>query len=136
MSPHPAPTDPSGALDDAEQQAAAVAERERLETQHRLSVPLLFIGARCLARYVVLPFVLPLLATALVGAWGGLISGGVLAILLFLDIAGVISIAGIVRHLFRRRRPHRRKYLLVAVALTAIIVVFFISDTRVLEFTH
>ncbi len=132
MNPNPALPDPDG----AEGRAAAVAERERLETQHRLSVPLLFIGARCLARYVALPFMLPLLATVLVSSWGGLVSGGVLVILLFLDVAGVISIAGTVRHLFRRRHPHRRKYLLAAVALTAIIVVFFINDTRVLEFTH
>jgi hypothetical protein len=79
---------------------------------------------------------LPILATAVVGAWRGAVSGLVLLILLALDVAGVTSIAGAIRHLFRDRHPQRRKYLLAALVLTAVIVVFFLNDARIVVFTH
>ncbi|MGH3439031.1 MAG: hypothetical protein ACRDRN_21535 [Sciscionella sp.] len=96
----------------------------------------MFIGLRCIARYVVLPFLLPLIATALVGVRRGVATGSVLAALLVLDLAGVTSIVVAIRRLFRDRHPHRRKYLLAALFLTAIIVVFFINDVRMLVFSH
>jgi hypothetical protein len=65
-----------------------------------------------------------------------MVTGGLLAVLLVLDVAGITSIAGAIRHPFRERNPHRWWYLLAALALTAIIVVFFINDARMLAATH
>lgn len=130
MDPHAAPSNPYAVPTEDAEYAAALAH------QRRINLPLVFIGLRCIARYVALPFLLPLMATALVGAWRGVATGSVLAGLLVLDVAGVASIVVAVRRLFRDRHPHRRKYLLAAVVLTAIIVVFFVNDLRMTVFSH
>jgi hypothetical protein len=129
-SPDPGPGPDPGSAPTEEEWAAAVA------AQRRVNMPLLFVGVRCLARYIVLPFVLPILATALVGVWRGMVTGLVLALLLVLDVAGITSIAVAVRGTFRERHPHRRWYLLAALALTAVIVVFFVNDARLLVSAH
>jgi hypothetical protein len=133
--PHSGPPDARTAPTGEDEEAEWAAEAEMVH-QRRISMPLVFIGLRCIARYVALPFVLPLLATAVVGAWRDTVSGAVLAVLLVLDVAGVMSIAGAIRHLFRDRHPHRWKYVLAALALTAVIVAFFINDARIVVFAH
>lgn len=131
MDAHPLPSDERAATADAEEEwAAAIAH------QRRINLPLAFIGLRCIARYIVLPFLLPLIATALVGVRQTVATGTVLAGLAVLDIAGVTSIVVAIRRLFRDGHQHRRAYLLAAVVLTAVIVVFFVNDLRILLWRH
>lgn len=76
-----------------------------------------------------LPFVLPLLGVA-VRAARGVVTGAALGILVILDVLAVVSILGTLRWLWRCQRPRRWHYLPVALALTALIALFLINDTR------
>lgn len=86
---------------------------------------------RCVARYIVLPFVLPLLGVA-TGATFGIVTGAAIGILVILDVIAVISIVVTVRWLWRNQQPHRWAYLLLALALVVLVALFLVIDTRVL----
>ena len=103
------------------QRAAAATGRRPLET------PLLLVGLRCIARYLALPFVLPLL-----GVTGGIVPGAALSVLLILDVIAVASIVTTLRWLWRHQHPRRWQYLPVAIMLIVVIAVFLVTDTRVL----
>lgn len=107
------------------QQAFATTKSQPFET------PLLFAGLRCTARYLVLPFVLPLLGPT-AGATLGIVTGAALGILLILDVIAVISIVATLRLLWRHQHSRRWQYLPVALALTALIALFLVNDTRLL----
>jgi uncharacterized membrane protein YidH (DUF202 family) len=96
-----------------------------------LRTPLLLVGLRCIARYVVLPFVLPVLAVAF-GATPGIVSGIALGVLVILDVGAVVSIIATLRWLWRHRHPRRWLYLPAAVALIVLVAVFFANDVRLL----
>jgi hypothetical protein len=100
----------------------------------RFETPLLIAAARCSLRYIVLPFVLPLLGAA-AGATLGIVAGAALAILAILDIIALIAIAATVRRLWRLRYP-RWRYLPLAVALMSFVCLFFVNDARVLIFSR
>jgi hypothetical protein len=85
--------------------------------------PLLVSAVRCTVRYMVLPFVLPLLGVA---------TGAALAILLTVDVIAAIAIVATLCRLWRLQHPRRWQYLLVALALAVLVGFFFMSDTRVL----
>jgi hypothetical protein len=104
-------------------------EESSADTMRRpLQKPLLLVGLRCTARYIVLPFVLPLLGVA-AGA-RGIVTGAALGILVMLDIAAVASIVGTLRWLWRRRHPRRWGYLPVAAALGVLIGLFLVNDVQ------
>jgi ABC-type iron transport system FetAB permease component len=84
--------------------------------------PLLVSGARCILRYIALPFVLPLLGVATGAAFG---------ILLLLDVVAAVAIVTTLRRLWRLQHPRRWQYLVVALGLTALIGFFFVNDTSV-----
>ena len=84
--------------------------------------PLLVSGVRCTLRYVVLPFALPLL---------GIAAGAALPVLLVLDVIAAITIITTARHSWRVRHPSRWQYLLLAVALLALVSAFFLNDAGV-----
>ena len=83
--------------------------------------PLLVSAVRCILRYVVLPFVLPL---------HGVATGAALGILLTVDVIAAIAIVATLRRLWRLQHPRRWQYL--AVALAVLVGFFFMSDARVL----
>jgi hypothetical protein len=93
--------------------------------------PLLVAGARCVLRYVVLPFLLPLAGVA-TGATLGVVTGAALALLLILDVIAVVAIVATLRRLWRVQHPRRWRYLPLALALTLLVAVFFANDARVL----
>lgn len=92
--------------------------------------PLLLAGVRCILRYVVLPFMLPLLGVA-TGATLGVVTGTALALLLILDVAAVVAIVATLRRLWRLQHPRRWQYLPLALALTFLVGLFFANDARV-----
>lgn len=96
-----------------------------------METPLLLIGVRCIARYIVLPFALPLLGAA-TGPALDAVTGAALGILVILDTIAVISTVATVRGLWRHQHPRRWQYLPLALALTALIVFFLVRDTQVL----
>jgi hypothetical protein len=94
-------------------------------------IPLLFAGLRCIARYVVLPFALPLLGVA-AGPALDIATGAAVGLLVLLDVIAVISIVATLRRLWPHRHPRRWPYLALALALTGLIAVFLVNDLRVL----
>jgi hypothetical protein len=99
----------------APRQAVATTGSRPFET------PLLVSAVRCTLRYIVLPFVLPLL---------GLAAGAALGLLLMLDVIAAIAIVATLRRLWRLQHPRRWQYLLVALALAVLVGFFFVSDAR------
>lgn len=93
--------------------------------------PLLVAGARCILRYLVLPFLLPFLGVA-TGATLGIVTGAALALLLILDVIAIVAIVATLRRLWRVQHPRRWQYLPLALALTLLVAVFFANDARVL----
>lgn len=93
--------------------------------------PLIIAGVRCTARYVVLPFVLPLLGVA-TGATLGIVTGAALGLLLTLDMVAAIAIVATLRRLWRLQHPRRWQYLAVALVLAVLMGLFFMNDARVL----
>jgi hypothetical protein len=93
--------------------------------------PLLLAGARCILRYVVLPFLLPLAAVA-TGGTLGVVTGTALALLLIVDVIAVGAIVATLRRLWRVQHPRRWRYLPLALAFTLLVAVFFVNDARLL----
>jgi hypothetical protein len=83
---------------------------------------LLVSAVRCTARYIVLPFVLPLLGVA---------TGATLGILLTLDVIAAIAIVATLRRLWRLQHPRRWQYLPVALALEVLVGFLVMSDAHV-----
>lgn len=88
-----------------------------------LGMPLLLAGVRCTLRYVVLPFVLPLL---------GIVTGAGLGIVLLLDVIAAIAIVATLRQLWRCQHSRRWQYLPVALTLAVLLGISFMNDARVL----
>jgi hypothetical protein len=101
-------------------------------TRRPLETALVFIGLRCITRYLMLPLMLPLLAVGL-GATPGIVAGVALGVLLILDVSAILSIAATLRWLWRHQHPRRWQYLPVALALTVLVAAFFLNDMRVLS---
>lgn len=106
-------------------EAVATTGSEAFET------PRLFSALRCIARYIVLPFVLPLAGVA-TSATFGIVTGTALGVLLILDAIAVIAIVATLRRLWRFQHPRRCHYLPVALALAALVGLFFIHDAGML----
>lgn len=96
-----------------------------------LRTPLLLVGLRCTARYLVLPFVLPLLGVA-TGPALGIVTGAAFGIVVILDMIAIISIVTTLRWLWRHQHPRRWQYLALALALAALVAFLFVNDMRVL----
>jgi len=92
---------------------------------------LLVSGLRCTARYIVLPFVLPLLGVA-TNATLDIVTGAALGILWILDVIAAIAIVATLRRLWRLQHPRRWQYLPVALALAVVVGFFLVSEARVL----
>ena len=105
-------------------QAVATTSSRPFET------PLLVSAVRCTLRYIVLPFVLPLLGVA-TGATLGIVTGAALGILLTLDVIAVTAIVATLRRLWRFQHPRRWQYLAVALVLAVLVGFFFMNDARV-----
>jgi hypothetical protein len=101
----------------------------RVETARPPGAPfqrsLYAIGVRCVLRYLVLPFVLPLLAAA-----GPALRGVAFGVLVILDVVAVASIVATVRMLWRRRHPGRWWYLALASVLTVFAILMLVVDSR------
>jgi hypothetical protein len=82
-------------------------------TERPSAAPLVLIGMRCVARYVLSPFALPFLVIA-TGPTRGIVTGAALGVLLILDVLAICSIVIGVRRLWRHQYPRRRQYLAVA----------------------
>ena len=93
--------------------------------------PLFLAGVRCVLRYIVLPFLLPLAGVA-TGASLGVVTGAVLALLLIVDVIAVGAIVATLRRLWRVQHPRRWRYLPLALAFTLLVAVFFANDVRLL----
>jgi hypothetical protein len=93
--------------------------------------PVLIAGVRCVLRYVVLPFVLPLLGVG-TGATFGVVTGAALGILLTLDLIAVVAIVVTLRRLWRLQHPRRWQYLPLAMALSVVVGLLFANDASVL----
>ena len=100
-----------------------LAARDAEAASRPFETPLLVAAARCTLRYVVLPFMLPLL---------GIAAGAALGILLVLDVIAAVAIVTTLRTLWRRRHPRRWLYALAALALGVLVGLFFANDARVL----
>ncbi|GAB3433200.1 hypothetical protein [Flindersiella endophytica] len=84
---------------------------------------LILVGLRCVARYLVLPFVLPLL---------GVVARPTFGILLVVDVIAIASILSTLRAVWSQRRPRRRLYFAFALVLIALILVLLLNDARTL----
>jgi hypothetical protein len=93
--------------------------------------PLLISAARCTLRYVVLPFVLPLVAVA-ASATPGIVTGAALGILLTLDVIAAVATVAALRRLWLLQHPRRWQYLPVVLTLALLAGIFFTVDARVL----
>ncbi len=93
--------------------------------------PLLVSAVRCTLRYIVLPFVLPLLGVG-TSATLGIVTGAALGILLTLDVIAAIAIIATLRRLWRLQHPRRWQYLPMAMAMAVLVGFFFVNDARVL----
>lgn len=96
-----------------------------------LETPLLLVGVRCVVRYIVLPFALPLTAAA-TSATRAVVTGAALGVLVVLDTVAVISIVATLRRLWRHQHPRRWLYLPPALILTALIALLLLNDARML----
>jgi len=92
--------------------------------------PLLVAGLRCTLRYVVLPFMVPLLGVA-TGATRGIVTGAALGLLLTMDVIAAVAIVATLRRLWALRHPRRWQYLAVALVLSVLVGFFFMSDAYV-----
>lgn len=127
----PRPLVPRQAIATTSSSSRPVSSPVREDTSRPFETPLLVAGVRCILRYIVLPFVLPLLGVATDAALG-IVTGAALGILLLLDVIAAISIVATLRSLWRRQHPRRWQYLLVALALAVLVGFFFANDARVL----
>lgn len=96
-----------------------------------LEAPVLIAGVRCVLRYVVLPFVLPLLGVG-TGATLGVVTGAARAILLALDLIAVVALVVGLRRLWQLQHPRSWQYLPLAIALAVLLGFFFANDASVL----
>lgn len=108
-----------------------IADAAATTTRRPFETPLLLVGVRCVARYIVLPFALPFLGAA-TGATFGIVTGAALGVLLMLDVIAVVSIVATLRWLWRIHHPRRWHYLPVALGLTVLIALFLVIDARLL----
>ncbi len=109
-------------------------EADATTSSRPFETPLLVSVVRCTLRYIVLPFVLPLL---------GVTTGATLGILLTLDVIAAIAIVATLHRQWRLQHPRRWQYLPVAVAVAVAVALavalavlagfFFMSDARVLS---
>lgn len=93
--------------------------------------PLLISAVRCTVRYVVLPFVLPLVGVV-TSPTLGIVTGTALGLLLTLDVIAAIAIVTTLRRLFRLRHPRRWQYVPVALGMAALVGFLFVNDARTL----
>lgn len=93
--------------------------------------PVLIVGVRCVLRYIVLPFVLPLMGVG-TGATLGVVTGAALGILLTLDLIAVVALVVTLRRLWRLQHPRRWQYLPLAIAFAVLLGFFFANDASVL----
>jgi hypothetical protein len=106
-------------------------EAVALTSSRPFETALLVSAVRCTLRYIVLPFVLPLLGVA-TGATLGIATVAALGILLTLDVIAAIAIVATLRRLWHLQHPRRWQYLSLALALAVLVGFFFASDARVL----
>jgi hypothetical protein len=103
-------------------QAAAPRESVAGEDSWPFETPLL-ISARCILRYAVLPFLLPVAGIAAAAATG---------LLLMLDAVAAVAIVSTLRRLWRMQHPGRWQYLAGALFLLALVAFFLLNDMAVL----
>jgi hypothetical protein len=107
---------------DVEQsQLSAATGRRPFET------PLFIVGARCVLRYIVLPFTLPLLGASTATLFT-VATGAALAILVTLDLIAIAAIITTLRRLWRCQHPRRWPCLGLALLLIALVVLMLAND--------
>ncbi len=91
---------------------------------HAVTFAVLLAALRCTFQYVLLPFVLP---------WIGVAAAVPPWVTLALGALALLSLARAVRQLWRVRHAQRWNYLLIAVVITAALVLFVAVDLRALR---
>ncbi|MFN8421726.1 MAG: hypothetical protein U0528_21140 [Anaerolineae bacterium] len=106
-------------------QAAAVNANPSVKTAERaFGYSLLLSAVRCIIKYVLLPFVLPLIGIA-----GGLATG----ITLLINVIAILSLVASVRTLWRINYSRKWSYLAVAVAAMIFISFFILFDLSIIS---
>ncbi|MBX3063653.1 MAG: hypothetical protein KF726_11790 [Anaerolineae bacterium] len=106
-------------------QAAAVNANQSVKTAERaFGYSLLLSAVRCIIKYVLLPFVLPLIGIA-----GGLATG----ITLLINVIAILSLVASVRTLWRINYSRKWSYLAVAVAAMIFISFFILFDLNIIS---
>jgi hypothetical protein len=98
-------------------EAVAQPEGRRSSTGRPFEAALMVSGVRCVVRYMVLPFVLPLAGVATAARFG----------------IGTVAAIGTLRRLWRLQDPRRWLYLPVAMMLAVVAGIFFVNDARLLS---
>jgi hypothetical protein len=110
----------------------ALPEGGRSSTGWPFEAALIVSGVRCVVRYMVLPFVLPLAGVATAARFGiGTVAA--IGILLILDVIAGITILATLRRLWRLQDPRRWLYLPVAMMLAVVVGFFFVNDAGLLN---
>jgi hypothetical protein len=85
-----------------------------------LGLAVLLSGVRCIIRYAILPFGLPLL---------GLAAGATRGISLAFDLIAVVAAITSLRRMWAIQHPQRWRYLLIAVGVLLVTTMFVFLDT-------
>jgi hypothetical protein len=111
--------------------AVALPEGGRSSTGWPFEAALIVSGVRCVVRYMVLPFVLPLAGVATAPRFG-IDTVAAFGILLILDVIAGITIVATLRRLWRYQHPRRWLYLPVATMLAVVVGFLFVNDAGLL----
>ena len=98
--------------------ADLVSSRKR-QAENALTLSLLFSGARCIAQYALLPFLLPIV---------GIAAEATIPILLLINLVAMVSIFFSLRRFWTIGYKHRWTYLVVAGAALTLLIAFTVYD--------
>lgn len=98
--------------------ADLVSSRTR-QAENALTFSLLFSGARCIAQYALLPFLLPII---------GIAAEATIPILLLINVIAMASIFFSLRRFWTIGYKHRWSYLVVGCAALTLLIAFTVYD--------
>ncbi len=104
--------------------SADMVSSQTRQAENALTLSLLFSGARCIAQYALLPFLLPIVGVA---------AEATIPILLLINLIAMVSIFFSLRRFWTIGYKHRWPYLVVACAALTLLIAFTVYDIAKLQ---